>query len=240
METQKSGSLKFFDFGSSFVMSINGGDNNPRFLIESKCTVIDRGKTEEYYLVSKCKGENTYAKDKLFVGTSFGLFPVFGKDETLAFRRFRYFKGNELGEYKRIYKKGEIWGDRKFIIREVEGELLDTPEKIIKATEDGRKLMGRLKIKKGIEVIIDFPIKTINTFKDQWQVDTGYIPYLDFYKYPVEKISSFSMGFIAFNSFNVAEILTEGLIELIPGCSAIFLATDKEVFKIPNPEIYAV
>jgi hypothetical protein len=238
METQKSGSLKFFDFGNSFVMAINSKDNNPRFLIESKCTVIDRGKTEEYYLVEKCKGENTYAKSKLFVDTSFGLFPIFNRNETLAFRKFKYFKGSELGEYKRRYDKWEIWGDKKFIVREVEGELIDTSEKIIKATEEGRKLMGRLRIKKGIEVIIDFPIKTINTFKNQWQVDTGYIPYPDFYKYPVEKISSFGMGFIIFNNFNVAEVATEGLMELIPGCQAIYIATDKDVSVIPNPEIY--
>lgn len=238
METKNTSNIKLFDYGNSFAMAVDGEDNNPRFLIESKCSVTDRGKTEEYYLAAKCKGENTYDKNKLFIETSFELFPIFNKNETLTFRKFKYFKGSEQGEYKRRYDKLEIWGDRKFIIREVEGELLDTAERIIKATEDGRKLMGRLRIKKGVEIIIDFPIKTINTFKNQWQVDTGYIPYLDFYKYPVEKISSFSMAFIAFNNFNTAEVVTEGLVELVPGCQAIYIATDIEVFKIQNPEIY--
>lgn len=230
--------VKIFDYGKCFVFGTENKDNNPRFLVESKCTVIDRGKTEEYYLAAKCKGENTYSRDELFIKTSFGMFPLFSEKETFVFRKFKYFKGGERDEYKKRYSKGEIWGERKFIIREVEGELLDTPEKITKATKEGRVLMGRFKIKKGIEVIIDFPIKTINIFENQWQVDTGYIPYPNFYKYPVEKISSFSMAFIAFNNFNIAEIITEGLVELVEGCQALFVAHDNEVSKIINPEVY--
>jgi len=242
MEVKNTSTIKIFDYGKSFVLGINSKDNNPRFLIESKCTITDRGKTEDYYIVSKCKGEFTYSKDDLFVRNAFGLFPIFGKDETLTYRKFKYYKPGEEGEYKRAYKKGEIWGERKFIIREVEAELLDTAEKIVKATEEGRVLMGRFRIKKGIEVIIDFPIKTINTHEDQWQVDTGYILYPNFYKYPVDKISSLSMAFIAFNSFGVLEVSTEGLMELVPGCNAMYIARDNEFSKVANPDIsiYAI
>jgi len=237
METQRTDAIKIFDYGNSFVIC-NGQDNNPRFLVDSICTITDRGNTETYYLVKKCKGENTFSKDKLFIENSFDLFPLFGEEETLTFRKFKWYKQNEVGEYKKRYGKGEIWGDRKFLIKEIEGKLLDTTEKIIRATMDGRCLMGRLVVKKGIKAVIDFPIKTINTFKDMWQVDTGFIPFPEFYKYPVYKINSFNMGFISFNSFGICEVITENLVELVAGIPAISVAYYKDVTKITNPEVY--
>jgi len=229
---------KLFEYGNSFIQTCDNTDNNPRFMVDAKCTITDRGNTEDYYLAEKCKGENTYSKKDLFVGNVFDLFVLFGKDETLAFRKFKYYTLPEKGEYKKVYKKGEIWGDRKFLIREVDGELLDTSEKIIKATISGRRLMGRLIIKKGVKIIIDFPIKTINTFNDLWQVDTGFIPYPNFYEYPVYKIKSFKMGYIIFNSFNLIEIATENLTELVDGHPAVNVAQYNDISKITNPEIY--
>ena len=238
MEIKGTDTIKLFDFGNSFVQTCDNTDNNPRFLIDAKCTVTDRGNIDEYYLVEKCKGENTYSKTDLFVNNIFDLFVLFGKDETLAFRKFKYYTLPEKREYKKRYGKGEIWGEREFLIREVNGELLDTSEKIIKATKNGRRLMGRFVIKKGIKVVIDFPIKTINTFKNQWQVDTGFIPYPNFYEYPVYKINSFSMGYIIFNSFGLVEIATEKLVELVDGCQAVNVAQYGDICKITNPEIY--
>ena len=121
--------VKIFDYGNSFVMSFGGDDNSPRFLVDSICTVNDRGNTDKYYLAKNCKGENTYDRKDLFMTTSFDLFPVFHKDSTLAFRKFKYYIPTEKGEYKRTYKKGKMWGDREFLIKEVDGELLDTPKK---------------------------------------------------------------------------------------------------------------
>jgi hypothetical protein len=230
--------VKLFDYGKSYIRTFDNSDNNPRFLIESKCTVIDRGKTDEYYLGAPCKGEHTYSDKELFVRKAFELFPLFHKDATLVFRRFKHYVPTEKGEYKKTYGKKEIWGDREFIIKEIEGELLNTPEKIVKAVKDGVFLMGRIVIKKGIKVIIDFPIKTINTYENQWQVDTGPIVAPDFYKYPVDGISSFNLAFIAFNSLNLAEVMTESLVQFIQGCSAVFVARDDMVFKIENPEFY--
>lgn len=237
METE----IKLFDYGNSFVVC-NGQDNNPRFLVESRCVITDRGKTETYYLTARCKGEDTFSKDKLFIENSFDLFPLFGEEETITFRKFKWYKPNECGEYKKRHKKGEIWGDRKFLIKETEGELLDTSEKIIKATLEGRNLMGRIRINKGIEVVIDFPIKTINTFGEKWQMDTGPIPFPEFYKYPVYKIGSFHMAFICFNNLNRAEVIMENLVELVPGVPALFITNYNEIIEIKNPEIciYAV
>ena len=234
METK----IKLFEYGKSFVQTYDNADNTPRFLIESRCIINDRGKTDAYYLVSSCKGENTYDKHNLFKSVSYLLYPVFHEKETLTFRKFKYFKNGEVGEYKKTHKEGTIWGKRKFLLKEIDGELLDTSEKIVKAVKDGRCLIGRLKIKKGIEVIIDFPIKTINVHDDQWQVDTGYILYPEFYKYPVERISSLSMGFIAFSNLNIVEVMTEGITQLIEGSDALFICNDKDISRITNPDIH--
>jgi len=237
METSEPSKLKLFEYGKSFVQSYGNKDNNPRFLIEARCTMIDRGNVDEYYLAARCKGEHTYSAVELFEKNSFEFFPLFHKNETVVFRKFKYYIPGEKDEYKKTYKKKEIWSERKFLIKEIEGKLLNGTKEIINATEEGKELMGRLVVTKGSKAIIDFPIKTINTFKDQWQVDTGSIVYPNFYKYPVEKILSFSLAFVAMNHHNIAEVITEGLIEPF-GQQPISIAHDDAVIKIEHPEFY--
>ena len=108
---------KFFNYGKSFVITENNKENTPRFLIEAKC-VLDN---IDYYLCAPCKGENTFNKKDLFeVNRPFEFTPIISANETVIFRNFRYFLDRETGEYKRAYKGNEVWGDKKFFIKEVE------------------------------------------------------------------------------------------------------------------------
>jgi len=215
------GSLKLFDYGKSFVIT-NGKDNNPRFLIEARCRVGDK----DYYLGAKCKGEHTFSHKELFERNSFEFYPLFGKDETIIFRKFGYYLSSETGEYKKKYRNENTWGDKKFIIKEIKPtELLDTSKKIISATERCVPIIGRLAYE---NAIIDFPIKTINKHLNNWQVDTGPIPFPTNY--------SFSIAHIAFNSFKIAEIIIDGLIQV--NGTTIFVARGDKIITIKNPKIY--
>ena len=217
----ENGNLKLFDYGKSFVIT-NGTGNSPRFLIEARCRFDGR----DYYLGAKCKGENTFADKELFERNSFEFYPLFGEDETIIFRRFGYYLPFETGEYKKIYRNIESWGEKEFIIKEVEStELLDTSEKIISAIEKCVPIMGRLVYK---NAVIDFPVKTINKYLKEWQVDTGPIPF------PINY--SFGLAFIAFNNFKFAEVIIDEL-TLIKGTTIIVVRGNK-IITINNPEIY--
>ena len=215
------GNLKLFDYGKSFVIT-NGTGNSPRFLIEAKC----RFDGKDYYLGAKCKGENTFADKELFKRNSFEFYPLFSEDETIVFRRFGYYLPFETGEYKKIYRNTESWGDKEFIIKEAEPtEPLDTSEKIISAIERCVPIMGRLVYG---NAIMDFPVKTINRRSEEWQVDTGPIPF------PVDY--SFGLAFIAFNSFKLVEVIIDGLVRV--GNSNLLVVRGDKVITIKNPEIY--
>ncbi len=242
MAVKSTNTIKIFEYGKSFIQTTNNSENTPRFLVDSKCTIINGDKVEEYYLGAKCKGENTFAKDKLFQELSFEFFPVFSNDKTLIFRRFKWYLPSELEEYKKLYNKGELWGNRKFVIKETEpSEVLNTQKEIKEATLAGKPIMGRIVIVhpvSGIKAILDFPIKTMNVNGKEWQVDTGPIIFPDLGLYPIQKILSFSLSFIAFNSFNFIEAIMESIVQINGTNPVVYIARDEGILRIKNPEIY--
>lgn len=232
METKNTSNIKFFDYGKSFVITENHPTNTPRFSIEAKCTMDD----QEYYLCAPCKGENTYAEESLFTIKPFEFTPIISKEEILLFRKYNFFNSEEKNEYKKAYIGNDIWGEKKFFIKEAKAkELLDSPEKINNAVKNGLPIMCRLVIKQNDKsATIDFPIKTINVHKDNWQVDTGVLPIPDLTgKYPY-KIFAFNLAYVAFNSFDSVEFLIRNLFEI----EKYFIISPCETLKIKDPEIY--
>lgn len=232
METKKFSDIKFFDYGRSFVITENHKENTPRFLIESKCTIDDK----EYYLCAPCKGENTYAEEDLFVAQPFEFTPVINKEELLFFRKFNFFNDREKDEYKKAYIGEDVWGTKKFLIKEVKAKkLLDTYKKIYSVTEKGFPIMCRIVIRKNDKTTtIDFPVKTINVNKEKWQVDTGVIAIPDLTCKSPYQIFSFNLGYIAFNNFNSVEFILREF-QKIGNYSVVSPYT---IFKIKDLEIY--
>jgi hypothetical protein len=121
METKKPSDIKLFDYGKSFVQTENNPENTPRFLVESRCVIIDGDNTEEYYLAARCKGEHTFDYQDLFESKCpFDFFPLFNKKETLVFRKFKFYLPGEVGEYKKKYGSSAPWGDKVISIKEIE------------------------------------------------------------------------------------------------------------------------
>ena len=236
METEKTDTIKLFDYGKSFVATTNCTDNTPRFLIESRCKIITEHNSVDYCLGAKCKGENTFDYEKLFQINSFEFYPLFSENETTIFRRWGYYKPDELSEYKSIYDGNALWGDKKFVIKEVKPrELLDTSEKIISATLECTPMMGRVEFERyGMKAIIDFPIKTMNAKPENWQVDTGPIPF------PMigDHTLSFELGFIAFNSFRFVDVIVDGLIEIKEAQPNLHVVAGEKILTINDAKIY--
>ena len=223
-----------FEYGTSFVNTKNHAFNTPRFLIEAKCTIRDGENYSDYYLCAPCKGEHTFAKKDLFEKKSFEFTPVFGDDNTLVFRKFGFFNNNELNEYKKVYDRTELWGDKEVNVKYKEGKLLDN-KSVIESTKNGKQIMGRVYFEKnGYSATIDFPVKTINIGKKKWQVDTGAIIFPDFTKQSPYQIFLFDLAFIAFNNFKSAEVIGRDL------CSFgnYWIAHYCKSLTIKNPKIY--
>lgn len=232
MEAKNASTIKFFDYGKSFVITENNKKNTPRFLIESKCTIDN----EEYYLCAPCKGESTYAEESLFSSPPFEFTPIIHKEELLFFRRFNFFNDSEKNEYKKAYIGEDIWGNKKVSIREVIAkELLDSHKKIFEAVRKGKPIMCRIIIKKnGKTATIDFPIKTINVNNNEWQVDTGVLAVPDLTMKSPYQIFTFNLGYVAFNNFKWVEFITRDFQKI----GEYLIVVPYTIFKIKDLKIY--
>ncbi len=239
METKRTDTIKFFDYGHSFITASGHPKNNPRFMVEAICTLTDEfGEVDTYYQAAPCKGEHTFAKEKLFEENSFDFLPIIHEKQVLVFRNWRFYNYDERVAYKKAYDSKVLWGDKHYFIKEVgTKELLNTPEKIVKATNDGLAMMCRivLKGKDKRKAVIDFPIKTINTFMNQYQIDTGPILFPDLKGIYPCKIFTFNLSHVAFNSFDFADFIIEGLTELF---GQYTVARYCRVITIDKPELY--
>ncbi len=237
MATKKSNPIKLFDYGQSFITGSGHSVNNPRFLIEAICKLTIDGETDTYYQASPCKGEYTFGKDKLFLENSFDFLPIIHENQILVFRNWKFYNQVEKVEYKKAYDSKIVFGDKNYLVKYKEPKaLLDTPEKIVAAANKGVPIMCRLVLKDGKkEAVIDFPIKTINTFENKYQIDTGPIMFPDLRgTYPC-KIFTFNLAYVAFNSFEFAEFIIEQMTKLF---GEYDVARYNRIIRVDKPELY--
>ena len=87
-------------------------------------------------------------------------------------------------------------------IAECEGELLDSPKAIVRATLAAEPLVAVTELLQGrCTAVIEYPIKTMNANERDWvyQTDTGPLLLPDFNAAPERVIQTFQLAYAAFN-----------------------------------------
>jgi len=77
------------DFSRSFVTFVTKNrTNNARIQVESRCEIFQHeiGRTETYYLVASCKGEDTYGKGRLFLVPSYDFCMIYSSKDFMIIR----------------------------------------------------------------------------------------------------------------------------------------------------------
>ena len=168
----------FLNYGKSFINTLNDELNSPRFLIESKITLLDMktsGK-KEYYLIAGMQAEHTFNKDKFFKEENYHFSAIFCEDGVLTLRsrfdNYAYSSDNYVVPYQ------SMWGGMKLCLNEVSGRKISDFDDIYGSIKGGLSIMGRTEIinkERKIKIVMEYPIKTINcnSVEKCWQVDTG-------------------------------------------------------------------
>jgi hypothetical protein len=98
-------------------------------------------------------------------------------------------------------------------IRQAEAELLSTPEQIIQATLADIPLAGRIEFSTldRYDVVLDFPIKTMNASERDliYQTDTGPILFPDFSAAFDDIRETFQLAYVALNCPDWAEFILQ-------------------------------
>ncbi|HOC03471.1 MAG: hypothetical protein BWX89_00592 [candidate division TA06 bacterium ADurb.Bin131] len=200
----------FIDYGCSFIQT-QGPENAVRFLVESRMEILDmKKKSIVFYQAASCKSENTFAKKNLFMEDNYNFIPVFEEtNKIIIFRSYVPWREKYVSIDDKNSNTFRVWGKPEFLLKKLEEvTLLENNKMIINATHKGFILIGRTEIldgKTGLKVIIEYPVKTMNTNieKQAYQVDTG--PVL----YPLLEERNLSIAYIAFNAEGFCDFVIE-------------------------------
>jgi hypothetical protein len=218
-QVAKESETKGCNFTKSFItLCGRSSKSNTRINVEARCKIHDTftGKREKYYLLTSCKGEDTYSKGRLFLDPPYDFSMIVGDKEFLIMRNF----ANSLADNVQ-YGLKEAFGDIDFHIKTARIEKLSDKMKIAMITEGRAIVNGRIEIRDQsgrYRAILEFPIKTLNVSKENelYQVDTGPILLPDF-SAPENKamIERFKIAFVAYNNSYEAYFIIKEPTELI-------------------------
>ena len=198
------------DYGRSFVLG-NASFNHVRFVPEARTRVVmPDGSHEDYIHCAACKSEDTFAEKDLFYEDNYDFTPIFGPEVGVIFRR----KGWLNPDYKSIVPSKELWEGQVYRLIEAKSHReLSTNAEIIEATLNWQPIVTQTQLtgKTGRKVIVECPVKTLNTHSKngQYQTDTGPIAWLDpdgDWQTPAEGLA---LAFIAFNAPHFADFIIE-------------------------------
>jgi hypothetical protein len=186
--------------------------NNARIVVDCRCEITDKqtGKVQEFLLGVSCKTERVGVEKDIWTNPNADFIPVHGAGKFLNIKTWDY-AGRKVMLFpatlgvqpeRQVGTWDEAFDSVKLDMFPCEGELLDTPEKIIDATLNNDRLMGRIELAQGrYAAVIDFPVKTINASEVDiiYQTDTGPLLFPDFSREPEDMIAGLELAFAALN-----------------------------------------
>ncbi len=198
------------DYGRSFVIG-NGPENEVRFWVESRTRLIDdvAGTEEDYLQCASCKSEATFAARDLFQDDNYDFLPVFGPIWGVVFRRKAYLNQG----YRETRLAQGWWNGQRTDLVEGAARELETNAVIREAIYNNERIVAQTEIKdstSGLRAIIESPVKTMNTNREQdmYQVDTGPVLLPDL-KRNERSVDGLRLAFVAFNVPHFADFVVE-------------------------------
>lgn len=232
------------NYNQSFVTHITPQKGNQaRIHTEARCIHHDlvNNRVTDFFKFASCKSENTYAPKDLFMSPNYDFSGVYNEENFVIFRSNQFNSGTyaERGESKKRFEaiRVELLEEKRYM-------KLESNQQIVEATLKGMRLVGRTSFKRSVseDVIIEYPIKTINVNDISWiyQVDTGplVVPH------PGKGgalLDSLELAFLAFNRPDISYFIFNSptKIEGLPNLANNHFSEIIELTNVRN-EIYAL
>lgn len=194
--------------------------NNARIPIDCCCRITEKETetTHEFFLGVNCKTERVGVSEDIWTTPNADFVPVCSRDQWMVLKAFdRAGKSvplypPSLGEQpeRQILDVDETFDSLRIDLTKTEGEVLETPDKVVKAVLANRILNSRTRIESDRYVaVLDYPVKTINANERDmvYQTDTGPILFPDLTREPDDLIGDMNLAFSAFNEPTWIELL---------------------------------
>jgi len=187
--------------------------NNCLISIECRCRITDRetNATQQFVLGASCKTERVGVEHDVWTEPNADFVPIFSDDSFMMLKSFAhagiqadlYPPGSGKQPVRQTGSRAEYFDATGVDIAECEGELLDSPKAIVRATLAAEPLVAVTELLQGrYTAVIEYPIKTMNANERDmvYQTDTGPVLFPDLSTEPENLLTKLELAYSAFNS----------------------------------------
>lgn len=201
------------DYANSYLtFTVPNGENTARIQLDARCEVTGPDGTEEYYLITPCKGEKMYIERELWQMPNFDFCGIWSHDEYSILRTYAEHKADRAQE-KDTGRIADRFEEVKIDVRPLTNvRELKTDAEVADATWANLALIARTHLTdeaSGQTAVMEYPIKTMNVRAQspQFQVDTGPVLWPDFKSASPHAIERLAMAFSVYNTYDYAEFI---------------------------------
>jgi hypothetical protein len=194
--------------------------NNARIPLDCRCKILEKntGNTYEFVLGVNCKTERVGVKQDIWTEPNADFVPVCSNTQFMALKAYdKTDKGvmlypPSLGSQpeRQIIDVEETFDSLRIDLAYTSGEVLETPDTIVKAVLAYQRLNARTQLETDrYMAVLDYPVKTINANERDmvYQPDTGPVLLPDLSRVPDDLIGGMELAFAAFNTSSWIEFL---------------------------------
>ncbi|MBI1914505.1 MAG: hypothetical protein HYS12_07175 [Planctomycetes bacterium] len=208
---------KLCDFPNSYLtFTVADRSNAARIQLDARCRLTDRrtGQAEEVFLITPCKSERMYVKEKLYQDPNFDFCGIWSRKEYLILRT--PLTSDLARAAPKELDAGVLpgrFGQSKIDLRYLENtQPLKSDSAVVQATLKNLYLMARTHVEHAdphLSAMIEYPVKTMNVCEKttRFQVDTGPLLWPDFESKAKLAVERFDLGFIVYNTFADGEVV---------------------------------
>lgn len=208
--------MNLCDFSNSYMtFTMKDRSNIARILLDARCIVTDRqkGETNEVALITPCRSEKMYLKEKLFQDPNYEFGGIWSRKQFVIIRTYLTHDPKREGEWQVGEVEGGRFADVKIDIRtHAEVTELKEDEQVVRATLKNLPIVARTHVQHTdphITAVLEYPMKTINVCEltKRFQVDTGPLLLPDFASQAKNAIEKFQLAHVVYNTYTAAEFV---------------------------------
>jgi hypothetical protein len=212
--------------------------NNARMPLDCLCTITapegarTRQLTRQFALGASCKTEAVGASRNIWPQPNADFIQVLSDDgEALGIKTYEtahrqiplHLTDLGMQQERQVCKTADVFESARTDVTRVDAYALSTNQAAVEAVLENQRLVARTCWEEaGHQVVLDYPVKTVNANERDVviQPDTGPVLVPDLSLEVDEWIHGLQLAFIAFNQFDWAELLLRVPVEVADGVSA--------------------
>jgi hypothetical protein len=207
--------MNLVDFANSYMtFTVKDKSNSARIQLDARCTVTDRGSgtSEDFVLITPCKSERIYLKEKLFQDPNYDFCGIWSRKEFLILRTHASHDPKRVSERDPAANTDRFAEVRIDLRTFAETQALTTDEQVVRATLKNLALVARTHVQHTdphLSAVLEYPIKTMNVCEGtkRFQVDTGPLLLPDFTSRAARAVERLSLAFICYNTYDNGEFV---------------------------------